>query len=939
MTRAYSLRLDRVKRLSAVSTLALTLSLAYSSQAAAACVAGPAGTAIACAGSGNINTTNVNIPAAAASQNGILLSPVDAAADLTNNGTIFINQTGANAAAIGINVDDNSIFGTYSVVSNAAITVTSSGRAAVYGIAGNGDVASLEIENNAAITIGRGTFVPTTATATSLQALGGNLGVAAGIFAEEELEHLAVENNSTISASGTLSAGIYSRAAEFELENNGTIANTSGGIAIAAVSDSGILTEVEIENSGTITGDVMVVGGHALRWWALSNGLATSGGIDNRLNINSQFGDINSVITNSGTITGKFYYGNGSNTLVNEKDGTITGNINVDQRAMTITGRTCAYGSTAPGGSATCFAAGSLPGTAIIGNPVEEEASENSSSIITAGSGVSGTTATYTLSIWGEKEFTFENAGIYSGDVTVATAPATTINGFDVPDSTVTIVPHIYGGGNADEDEAVNPDAQTYIDGTLKVADGIVNGTGGTSSIARTTTIAPVIESLVKTGEWYTVSTGLYGSDVPEVDGSVLVSWEAVKNSGGALVIGSTVADSSVIDGLTRPGAATLDGLLGYDGGNDAVLALGGAIQNSNNAEEIRKASEQLAPDTSFGVQQSAWTLAALQGSAIDARIGSSGSSGGGGSSTTGFSQPSGLGMGNGDAQRSNLGGTQGSSYGPSREGAWGQAFGAHLDDDKDAINGAYKADIYGFVAGYDNVVSPGFRLGGAFGYGNTDIKEQGDRSGDTTDAESYTATAYAALKGAGWYMTGRTGFTWHDYDTLRKLSVPVDDTATGSHEGRQYTASAEVGAPTRMAGAVVTPLASLTYNNLDQDGYTERSANGMALDVASQQNDSLVSGLGLRALLPIASGTVFEGRAIWLHEFADTNQVVTASFIGADTSFTAGGADVGHDTANLGAALTIDTGAGYSFQANYDAFLREDFVAHAGSGRILVRF
>ncbi len=108
-----------------------------------------------------------------------------------------------------------------------------------------------------------------------------------------------------------------------------------------------------------------------------------------------------------------------------------------------------------------------------------------------------------------------------------------------------------------------------------------------------------------------------------------------------------------------------------------------------------------------------------------------------------------------------------------------------------------------------------------------------------------------------------------------------------------------------------------------------ERSSNGMALDVASQQNDSLVSGLGLRALIPIASGTVFEGRAIWLHEFADTNQVVTASFIGADTSFTADGADVGRDTANLGAALTIDTGAGCSFQANYDAFLREDFVAH----------
>ena len=349
-----------------------------------------------------------------------------------------------------------------------------------------------------------------------------------------------------------------------------------------------------------------------------------------------------------------------------------------------------------------------------------------------------------------------------------------------------------------------------------------------TSTItAANTTITPVIDSLVHTGEYFLVANELVGSALPGTEGTLLVSWDAAKNNSNALVIGATVADFSVIDGLTKPGAAALDGLLNSYSDDEAFNALGGAIQNSNSAEEIRKASEQLAPDTSFGTQQSAWTLAALQGSAIDARIGSSGSSGGGGSATTGFTQPSGLGMGNGDAQRSNLGATQG-SYGPSREGAWGQAFGAHLDDDKDPINGAYKADIYGFVAGYDSVVSPGFRVGGAFGYGQTDIKEQGDHNGNTTDADSYTATAYAALKGAGWYMTGRTGFTWHDYDTLRKLSVPVEDTATGSHDGRQYTVSAEVGAPTRMAGAVVTPLASLTYNNLDQDGYTERSSNGM---------------------------------------------------------------------------------------------------------------
>ncbi len=42
-----------------------------------------------------------------------------------------------------------------------------------------------------------------------------------------------------------------------------------------------------------------------------------------------------------------------------------------------------------------------------------------------------------------------------------------------------------------------------------------------------------------------------------------------------------------MIDGLTRPGAAALDGLLNSYSDDEAFNALGGAIQNSNSAEEI----------------------------------------------------------------------------------------------------------------------------------------------------------------------------------------------------------------------------------------------------------------------------------------------------------------------------------------------------------------
>ncbi len=65
--------------------------------------------------------------------------------------------------------------------------------------------------------------------------------------------------------------------------------------------------------------------------------------------------------------------------------------------------------------------------------------------------------------------------------------------------------------------------------------------------------------------------------------------------------------------------------------------------------------------------------------------------------------------------------------------------------------------------------------------------------------------------------------------------------------------AALEVGTPFRSAFATFTPVASLTYNRLDQDGYTETSSGGMALAIADQQTNSLQSGLGVKVLAPIA--------------------------------------------------------------------------------------
>ncbi|WP_082072928.1 autotransporter outer membrane beta-barrel domain-containing protein [Hyphomicrobium sp. 99] len=920
-----------------LASLAAALSMSVSQQALAACVAGSAPNSLECIGVSS-NAADITVgPGNLGATTGILVTPFFEAATLTNSGDITINNNAFNTAnIIGINANND---GEYVINNSGDITITSAGRGQAYGIAANGDTEEMTVNNSGNISVTRGPITLTTVTATSLQAGGGNLSVAAGIFAEEEPESLVINNSGTISATGQLATGVYSRAAEFELHNEGTIEHTAGrgaGIAIGAVSDSLETRRANIENDGTIKGDIVAVGGVAVRWWALSNGLGTGGAqTDARLNINSQFGQLDSEIANRGTINGNIYYGNGEHTLINEFGATLIGNIDVDQRAMTYTG-SCTVGSTSGGGDPNCFSTATTTGSEVPWYATDDQ-TENSSVKITSGAAVNASTS-YEVSMWGAKTFTLENAGTLTGNVTVETAPGTTINGNSVADSQVTLVPHVFGGGGASANTATGAGTIGTIDGTLKIADGIVNGSGGQSSIARTTTLAPVIDATVRSGEWYTVAKTLYGTDLPNVEGTALVSWEAVKNSSNALVIGADVKDASEIEGISRPGAAAINALLDAAGEDPVLDALGGAVQQLADDSDVAKAGRQLAPETNYATQQAAITLNNAIGQHIDTRLASVGATG----SSQGYKPgPSGLGMKQSDPNRSNLGGLKDDNdFVAPRSGAlWGQAFGVGMDQGERNLVDGYDARLYGVLVGYDNWISPGARVGIAGGYANTRIDGKGDTSRNSTGIDSYLIEAYGSIKNPGWYVSGRTGFTWHDYDTTRVLTVPFEDSAKGSHDGRQFNASLELGAPMHFARTIVTPIASLTYSNLHQDAYSENSDGGMALSINSQSNDSLVSALGIKALIPIDTDTVIEGRAAWLHEFSDTSQVVTAAFGAGGGTFTAAGPDVGRDTAALGAGILAQFNPGSTFELNYDANIREDFLAHIGSARVNIDF
>ena len=773
---------------------------------------------------------------------------------ITNSGTISATISDANmltnkarlntVALAGIGTD---AAGEYSIRNSGTISATHNGIGRTSGIEVGGDVESMVINNSGTIEAVRAnTITLTSSTAALFQGTvtlsnssttsTGNIGILAGIYSEEEAESLTINNTGTISGTGSYASGIYARALSTTINNSGLISGSA--IAIAQLADDGDTRSMILKNSGTINGDILSVNGAAMRWWSLSNGEGTnSATIDSRLNIASQWGQVNSVINNSGTINGNLYYSNGTHSLTNT--GVLNSNIDLDQRDT------------------------------------------NSSAIV------------------GTKQFTFENAGEFDGDMLIHTA-STTASG-SLVESSITLIPTIMGSGAGSS--LLNPSSNIAgMGSTLN----IVTSAGGSESDI---TLAPKVASgiVVKNGEFFTVANTyqLNGSTVsagtsnlPQVSSAnSLINWSAEVNANGSLVLESATSTAG-ITGLSQGGRNALSNLLTFDS------SLGSQVQNLDGDAAVQKAAEQLKPEVNNAGYQAVI-------SATDKVFGL-------------------IGQHLESMNVAQLGGKSGVATGEqaASSGIWFQTFGFRGDQDKRKGVDGYDADAFGFAAGADTLLADGnTRVGAAISYGNSDVNGKGVTSSNRVDIDSYQATLYGTRLLDGWYLNGALGLGRHEYDSRR---VIINNTVNGSHEAWQYTAKVDAGMPISVGKSSLIPVASLTYSRLDENGYTEHGEG--ALRISGRNTDSLRSGLGVKAIVPLEIGSLNSGielRALWQHEFADTEQDTTARFAAGGSTFRTSAVSQERDSANLGISYRIvgNNTLKQSLLLSYDAEIRSQYL------------
>ena len=253
----------------------------------------------------------------------------------------------------------------------------------------------------------------------------------------------------------------------------------------------------------------------------------------------------------------------------------------------------------------------------------------------------------------------------------------------------------------------------------------------------------------------------------------------------------------------------------------------------------------------------------------------------------------------------------------------WAQAIGNWRRQDATDDTAAVRLRTTGLFVGADHAVGTGWRLGGALGY--TDSQLRADGAAGRSDIASYSALAYGgkafdAGPGTLNLMLGAS-LTWHDIDTRRRVAVGgLDQTLRAGYRANTTQVFTELGyALAAGNGLALEPYAGLAWADLRSRAFQE-SGGSAALSGTRQATYTTTTTLGLRAGQSLQVGS-FQGAvtagAGWRRAFGDLRTTSTLAF-DTGSAFTVTGAPIARNAALLEAGLQAQAGRNATVALNY---------------------
>jgi len=205
---------------------------------------------------------------------------------------------------------------------------------------------------------------------------------------------------------------------------------------------------------------------------------------------------------------------------------------------------------------------------------------------------------------------------------------------------------------------------------------------------------------------------------------------------------------------------------------------------------------------------------------------------------------------------------------------------------DKDSTSNEEGFDFttLGISAGVDYRFLDGLVLGAALGFGNSDANI--DSNGGDLNADAWTALLYGTYYATEhFYLEGSVSYGWGSYDQTRNIDYSLLGglrQAKADYDSTQYAFLFGAGYDFIVGSGILDTYGRLRYAEVDLDGYTEKGASGLDLDIGSQEATSFQSVLGVNYTRSISLTKVVlvpQGWIEWTHEFDSGDDDVTGVF------------------------------------------------------------
>ncbi|MCC8180291.1 MAG: autotransporter domain-containing protein [Planctomycetes bacterium] len=244
------------------------------------------------------------------------------------------------------------------------------------------------------------------------------------------------------------------------------------------------------------------------------------------------------------------------------------------------------------------------------------------------------------------------------------------------------------------------------------------------------------------------------------------------------------------------------------------------------------------------------------------------------------------------------------------------------------------KLDSYDVTVGGEGRLAGGWLVGGAFRYGNSDMKVD-DRHAKS-DIDSYSFGVYGGKEtpffaGVLRWSTG-VSYGYHDVEARRNITVPtLTQTLRADYHAQTFQAVGDLGFRfNNSAVAFFEPFVRLGWHSAWTNSFEESGGNA-ALRAEKEHRGNLSHHLGVRASGRLGDVVSVNASAAWIHSYGSKNNSTNFAFSQGGDTFTIDGVTVTRDAAHLTAGVGANVTEKLTLGLTYEGIVSNRFQNHGG--------